>query len=164
MRFAIELGDLGRVKLAPATEPEDLASIIAAVCTALADADTARFKVSGFGDDAWPVDVRFDLAVIVPQLPKAIAAVRQNRDAELDFFAQGVERIVRFSPRNTSYLATCRSRIGWEPRPASLILRSNELLALLQGLARDFIAAVQQIPGGYYNHPLLQSLKDAAAA
>ena len=48
-------------------ELDDGRSVISDICKIFADTEKIIFSVSGFGDDNWPVDCRFDLPVIIEQ-------------------------------------------------------------------------------------------------
>lgn len=91
-------------------EFDDVRSILMDVCDVLEG--NAVFSVSGFRQDVWPVDVRTDLAVFIEQLPEILAALESGRAAVLDFYEQGVERTIGFTPLGSDYLLSCVSPAG----------------------------------------------------
>src|SRR5688500_7612035 len=82
---------------------DNITSILCDVCDALQDAGEGELVVSGFGQDRWPLDIRTDLSVLLEQLPEAIRCVCSGVEAELDFYEQGVERKLVFTPAGDSY-------------------------------------------------------------
>ncbi len=87
------------------------------VCEFLGDTGYA-FRISGFGQAEWPVDVWYDLSTLVEQLPDALAALRRGEPAEIDLYGQGVERTLIFEPAGDVVSITCSSRTRWQPEPA----------------------------------------------
>ena len=51
------------------------------------------FRVEGFGRGVWPVDVRYDMATVIEQLPDLIKALELGQSTGLDFYAQGIARV-----------------------------------------------------------------------
>ncbi|MYT26914.1 hypothetical protein GTW69_42750, partial [Streptomyces sp. SID7760] len=69
---------------------EDYESLAMDACQLLSDTD-ARFIVSGFGQEEWPVNISYDLSSVIEQLPAAIDALRSGSPAEIDLYGQGIE-------------------------------------------------------------------------
>src|SRR5438270_139453 len=100
-------------------ELDDVRSILTNIGRALADSGAADFTVSGFGQTRWPLDLGTDLPVFLEQLPAAISAVGAGTAFSLDFYEQGVERVIHFSPWRDLYSAKCESYAQWVPDPAA---------------------------------------------
>ncbi len=109
---------------------------------ALLAATTTEFRMSGFGDDAWPVDVSYDLSTFMEALPAALAALRVGGPAEIDMYGPGVERTLTFTVDGDEVTVSCRSGTSWRPSPASETMPSAELIAMLEQVAREFGAAL----------------------
>lgn len=146
-------------------EHDNIMSLLADVGEALASDRTIRFKVSGFGDDAWPVDIRTDLVVVVQQVPAAIASLRSARELDLDFFEQGVERFIHGAVRGTSVTLTCRSFTKWEPNPSTVEMEVEPLLAMLVAFLAEFESLLGACCPWAPSHPwVVDWLKPARAA
>ena len=116
-----------------ATHPVEL---VMDACDLLAEAG-CRFAVSGFGQDDWPVvDVAYDFAVVLEDVPRARADLLAGRAAVLDFGGQGVERVVTMQPGPDGVRLTCSSRCTWKPSFEETALLP-ELLELLDDLLRQ---------------------------
>lgn len=99
--------------------PHDLVvHVLAAQCRALARSRGVSFRVSGFGDDRWPVDVETDLAVMLEQLPTASSRLLARQPFELNFFEQGIERYLTGTPSDEVVRFECVSMLPhWSPSP-----------------------------------------------
>ena len=98
VNFCLQLGGLDRVCFLPREydpELDDIRSILADLCRS-AGPETV-FTVSGFGQECWPVDVEVDLLVCMEQLPRLIKMLSQGLRHELDFYEQGLERLLSFN-------------------------------------------------------------------
>ncbi|MFI8266252.1 MULTISPECIES: hypothetical protein [unclassified Streptomyces] len=126
---------------------EDYESLAMDTCQLLSDTD-ARFLVSGFGQEEWPVNISYDLSSVIEQLPSAIDALRSGRPAEIDLYGQGIERRLTFVPAGEATEIRCASGTAWRPDPDREVLSRAEALELLTGLARDFGAALRRAAPG----------------
>ncbi|MGW8777569.1 hypothetical protein ACWGNM_05800 [Streptomyces sp. NPDC055796] len=122
---------------------EDYESLAMDACQLLSDTD-ARFVVSGFGQEEWPVNVSYDLSSVIEQLPAAIDALRSGRPAEIDLYGQGIERRLTFVPAGDATEIRCTSGTAWRPDPDREVLSRAGALELLTDLARDFGAALRR--------------------
>ncbi|MFE5024829.1 hypothetical protein ACFRAO_16200 [Streptomyces sp. NPDC056656] len=121
---------------------EDFESLVMDACQLLSQSDCS-FRVSGFGQDSWPVDVSYDLSSVIEQLPDALASLRRRESAQIDFYGQGVERVVAFAPDEGMVAIQCTTRTGWVPSPDTESVSQSEAEALLVALARDFKLALE---------------------
>ncbi|MFE1869956.1 hypothetical protein ACFW9N_03510 [Streptomyces sp. NPDC059496] len=122
---------------------DDYESLAMDACQLLSGTD-ARFFVSGFGQEAWPVSVSYDLSSVIEQLPEAIDSLRSGRSAEIDFYGQGIERRLTFVPAGDTTEIRCSSGTAWRPDPDVDVLSRTAALDLLTGLAGDFGAALRR--------------------
>ncbi|WP_159046224.1 hypothetical protein [Streptomyces sp. MMG1121] len=116
---------------------EDYESLVMDACDLLGETD-CRFHVAGFGQDPWPVNVSYDLSSVIEQLPRARASLRRRDRAQIDFYGQGIERVITFAPAGDRITLTCTSRTGWIPDPATETARRSDIEHMLATLARDF--------------------------
>ncbi|UFR05261.1 hypothetical protein KBP30_30675 [Streptomyces sp. Go40/10] len=122
---------------------EDYASLVMDACELLAETD-CRFRVSGFGQDAWPVDVSYDLSSVIEQLPQVRTALGRRDRARIDFYGQGVERVVGFVPAGEQVTLTCTTRTDWIPDPATGTASLADVEDMLAALAHDFRRALDR--------------------
>jgi hypothetical protein len=126
-------------------ELDDALSVICDICDVIHDADLVDFVVSGFGQDAWPVDVRTDLAVVLGQIPDAISAIKHDEPFDLDFFEQGVERYLKFLPCENRYTIQCTSLTDWLPNPPDGEMSKSDVKDLILGLAKQFVDIAEKV-------------------
>ncbi|WP_043680804.1 hypothetical protein [Streptomyces xylophagus] len=123
---------------------EDYESLVMDTCQLLAETD-CRFHVAGFGQDPWPVDISYDLSSVMEQLPEAIASLGDGKPAQIDFYGQGVERLVTFAPHDGQVVITCTTETDWTPDPGTETVSSEEAKAALAALAHDFRRALDLV-------------------
>ena len=147
MLFSIEVRDQKLPSIQPRVYNEcedDLMAMFIDICEVLADTGAADFRVSGFGQDPWPVDVRTDLPVLLEQLPTAIAASAEPTSGFiLDFYEQGIERRLVFIPSNQEFTVTCESDTDWRPEPAQENIEVTFLRRQLVTLKNNFLRVVR---------------------
>ena len=90
---------------------ECLEDLVMEICDNLSEDKEVIFKVQGFGM-RWPLDIRTDLSVIVPQLKNTINIRRITGYSSLDFYEQGIERKLEFSTQQRTIIASCRDLIN----------------------------------------------------
>ncbi|MEW2418197.1 hypothetical protein AB0953_31515 [Streptomyces sp. NPDC046866] len=122
---------------------DDYESLAMDACQLLSETD-ARFLVSGFGQEEWPVTLSYDLSSVIEQLPEAITRLRAGRSAEIDLYGQGIERCLTFEPRGDATEIRCVSGTAWRPDPDVEVLSRTAALELLTGLAADFGTALRK--------------------
>jgi hypothetical protein len=146
MTFHVDLRIENPVRQETPEEPDwDLDLVALHTCEALEETGTT-FAVSGFGDPHWPVDVQFDLASVVPQLPQVMSDLAAKRPTEINFYEQGVQRIVEMTPQGSStVLLHCKSFGNWVPLSADETMKLADLEEMLGSLAFKFAGAVAKI-------------------
>jgi hypothetical protein len=138
-------------------ELDGLTAILIDACRALASAGHTRFIVRGFGQDPWPVDTFYDLAVVVEQVPDVIGALRRDEAATLGFWEQGIQRLLNFTPHGEDVTAECASMTDWRPAPEVIELPRQELLDMLERFLASFIDQVCQRCPDLAEHPWFRS-------
>lgn len=144
MTFFVSL-DVGAV-MAPAASRDldfegDLDEIAIPLCGLLADAG-AVFSAGGFGDEKWPVDIRYDFAGLVPDLPAVVQGIRHGSPVELDFFEQGLERTVTVAFEADRAVLDCRSSGRWVPSQPSDQMPRAAFESMIDDLVAGFLRAV----------------------
>jgi len=140
-------------------EEEDVRSILMDICQFIDN--QVDFKISGFGQDNWPVDSGIDLAVFLEQLPDAIKAVKQRKNLAIDFYEQGIERHLKFSAPdiNGMHQIACTSYTSWKPDPEVEKIHNSELLEMLYTAKITFIKILTELSPNIINHPWIVEWK-----
>lgn len=120
------------------------------------------FRVEGFGRGVWPVDVRYDMATVIEQLPDLIKALELGQSTGLDFYAQGIETLIEFVPDGGTVVARCRALYRVDEMPVVEELVYSELLTQLRELARVFVAEVSRLQPSLGQSAALAELKNLA--
>lgn len=135
----------GAVRTVTNAEPVDDLVSLSIEGSQLLEAAGYEFRVSGFGQDRWPTDVGYDMAMIVEQLPDLLLALRARRSTEIEFPGQGIERSVDLTVNGDAVLARCRSGTSWTPNPAIELVECVVIEQLLCDLGRAFHAGLVQV-------------------
>ena len=134
-------------------ELDNLGSILRDICDVLETAGVC-FTVRVCSDDDWPVTVTTDLVVVLEQIGDVLASLARNQECTLDFYEQGVERIVTFTPRNEDMLIQCNDMIT---KPSSTTKRlttpRDPVLRELLSLVDDFLRASSICSPHLTKHP-----------
>ena len=142
----------------------DYESIVMEVCEALGERHDAKFTLSGFGRDPWPVDVPYDMSVFVEQLPDLLENLRTGDLFRLDMYSQGIEAKLEFVPNADDVAITCTSRTSWSPEPSTEHIGLTQLLDMLDALATVFARAALEVgPGLAAQEPFATWSTGAAA-
>jgi hypothetical protein len=148
-------GTLARVQPSRDYDPENdnIVSLLCDVCHSLHESGQVHFDVTGFGD-LWPVDVFTELCIVMEQLPDAIRQLNAGAEGVLDFFEQGVERVVTMSQKGEQIELRCRSKHArWQPSPAVQMAPAPDVLNMLQELLRGFVDLVAARRPDVRSHP-----------
>lgn len=121
-------------------EPDDAIGIFMCICEVFELSKVVTFVVSGFGQNKWPVDCRTDLATIIEQVPEILEKIRNKEyNFQLDFYEQGIERMLVFEENNNLVKVTCISRTDWTPSPNSIFMEKVEISKIFESLYSDFL-------------------------
>jgi hypothetical protein len=130
---------------------DDIRSILADICLAIGP--EGDFVVSGFGQSKWPVDVATDLLVLLEQLPSLVRSISSGLPARLDFYEQGIERALVFTPIEDDYDLLCESRSEWQPNPRTERVSRADLLRMLLAVRDGFLELVRRSAPELEHHP-----------
>lgn len=140
------------------SELDDGRSVILDICEILADTKKIVFSVSGFGDEKWPVDCRFDLPGIIEQLPEIIGKIN-NKDFnfDLDFYEQGIEREIEFNFSGENVVTLeCRSRNEWSPEPEKIEMHKDSVAKIFSDIYQNFLLFGSVLCNDLVNHQLFR--------
>lgn len=124
---------------------DDIRSVFAVVCARIADDGRVKFVVK-YAGETWPVDVATDLATLLEQMPAAMVSLGAF---EIDFFEQGIERVLLFEPKGEESLnVRCLSRReDWHPPERAVTVGRKALRGSLELLLSRFVGmAVAVVP------------------
>ncbi|GAA4688969.1 hypothetical protein APR04_002977 [Promicromonospora umidemergens] len=143
-RVAYESGDLGNSGHS-FDLTYDYESLVMELCQVLAKTEGARFILSGFGREPWPMSVDYDMSVFLEQLPDLLENLESGDLFGLDMYSQGTETELEFSPDGDELTIRCSSRTAWVPDPATERLGHGPLLQMLRKLAADFALGARTV-------------------
>ncbi|MGB3532072.1 MAG: hypothetical protein WBA13_01000 [Microcoleaceae cyanobacterium] len=125
---------------------DDATSVIMDLCDILEEEGIVCFRVKGFGQDSWPVDVAIDLSSILEQLLEVIDSIhKENYPCGLNFYEQGIERKLVFENSDRLVKISCYSRTSWVPSP-NLILESKKyILSMFINLKTSFVEVANKV-------------------
>lgn len=127
-------------------QDDDANSVIIDLCDILEETGIVRFRVGGFGQDTWPVDVAFDLASILEQLPEVIDSIyKKHYPFYLHFYEQGIQRQLVFEKTDKLLKISCYSGTSWEPSPSFISVNEEYVLSMLLNLKETFVQVVKKI-------------------
>lgn len=112
-------------------------------CSALAEGSAGTFVLSGCGRDPWPLDVAYDMSAFMEQFPDLLTGVRAGVEVEVDLYPQGVECSLVFRPDGDRVDILCVSRTTWHPDPETEGIARDELVTMLEQLARTIATSLQ---------------------
>lgn len=146
-------------------ELDDGRSVISDICEIFADTEKIVFAVSGFGDEKWSVDCRFDLPGIIEQLPEIISKINnEDFNFKLDFYEQGIEREINFTFNDEdTVVLECISRNEWVPEPGKIEMGKENVYKMFENIYRKFLLYSKVLCNDLANHHLLKEWMEIKA-
>lgn len=129
---------------------------ISELCERLSSLGAVDFQVGGFGLDDWQTDVWMDLAVVMEQFPLFLTSLQAGKNSVLDFYEQGLQRILYFVVRDLKITIECRSYSERDPVFPALEDDWHRILQMATDLLQDFIFVVKEKLPFFYEHSLFQ--------
>ncbi|WP_199694372.1 hypothetical protein [Sorangium cellulosum] len=94
------------------------------------------------------------MLVVVEQLGDVLASMAQDQVCKLEFYEQGIERVVSFVPGNGELLVQCDDLIVNPTSRTEYVLMSREsVIEELVGLADEFLRVSRACCGQLVSHP-----------
>lgn len=135
-------------------EIDDVRTIFFLLCEALEEFNLVRFRVKGFGNSPWPVDVSTDLMTVLEQLDALLKFLEPSESSTgyLDFYEQGIQRQLVFTKVGDLIKINCHKLVDYsgitekpwgqdieeEPiHPTSLKLMICDLIKSLVSIANE---------------------------
>ncbi|MGW9125603.1 hypothetical protein ACWGPW_11420 [Paenibacillus chitinolyticus] len=152
--------ELNKEELVCDLENDCAVAVISMICDIFEISGAVRFKVSGFGQNEWPVDCRTDLATVMEEVPEILKKIELNQyDFILDFYEQGMERQVTFSPDKDAIKLTCSSRTYWTPDPVFIHMKKEQISRIFEDLYSRFLEVGEILCIDLIHDPLLEEWK-----
>lgn len=146
--------------LPPDFESDAALGVLTCMCDAFEISKAVSFDVGGFGQDNWPVDCRTDLCTVIEQVSDILETIRSGiYSFELDFFEQGIERLLLFEEEDNLVKITCSSRTDWVPDPSPLYMKKAVVSKMFEEIYCDFLDFSSVICEGLVNHASLREWK-----
>ena len=151
-------------------EVEDVKEIFPAICEELEKSNLVRFRVEGFGELPWPVDVSIDLMTVVEQLSDLLKFVEYSNSSSfcLDFYEQGIERRLIFSHVEKVVKINClplvmesnniasNSKDSWGQYIEEEPLTGQNLKSMICNLITTFVSIAHEICPTLTSHKCFQ--------
>lgn len=140
-------------------ELDDPIAILIDICEVFEISESIVFLVSGFGQEQWPVDCRTDLLTVIEQFPFILKKIsKQDFSFQLDFYEQGIERLLIFEEENHQVRVNCVSHTNWTPGDA-IYIEKDKILVLFEQFYHHFLKYSQILCPNLANHSLLSNWK-----
>lgn len=134
-------------------------AILIAICEVFEISESIVFLVSGFGQEQWPVDCRTDLLTVIEQVPFILKKIsKQDFSFQLDFYEQGIERLLIFEEENHQVRVNCVSRTNWTPDDA-IYTEKDKVLMMFEHFYYRFLEYSQILCPNLADHILLNDWK-----
>ncbi len=137
-------------------ELEDVRTILWDVCSAMQEQEAAKFEVSGFGEKWW-VDLSFDFLVFVEQVPNAMKKLANSERFSLDFYEQGTERFLSFTPGGAMCIAKCLGPPEHQPPVKHELVVSSALATMLGHVMNEFEGLLIRSSPAIAEHPWIRT-------
>jgi hypothetical protein len=157
MLIELSINDLKNVRMPIRQydpELDDVRAILFDVCQFINQ--TGYFRISGFGQANWPVTLDTDLPVFLEQLPTVLREISLGKSTEIDFYEQGVERIIILDPVEEFYELSCTSQTNWQPNPKVERISHIDLKQMMSNILENFLNLVRIIAPELAQHPWMQ--------
>ena len=141
-------------------ELDDVRAILMDLCEELAAQGAVQFRVAGFGDPDWPIDVEVDLSVLMEHVPAAIFSLGRREDFVVHFYEQGVQRHLSFKHDGSSYRILCTSSTAWRPSPTEEGMSCKDIEQMLVEVKHEFLRLAEAVSPGVTSHPWMVDWSD----
>ena len=71
------------------------------------DYEGLSLHISGFGENPWPLEDSTELIIFLEQLPSVLLDAQKRHPFKIEFYEQGFERELNFTPRPDGYRIDC---------------------------------------------------------
>ena len=140
-------------------QDQDYDCILLDICNMLYEAKQVIFKIEGFGEKWNIVDCKADLPCILEQMDTILEGILKKGDFEIDFYEQGLERLLKFSFKRETVCITCTSYVNMPP--ISVIEMEYESVKhLFWKLYDDFLMCIERLLPRVMKNTLFNEWRD----
>ena len=120
------------------------------------------FHVSGFGEERWPLSLETDFVILLEQLLPFCEWIFGSTEDNfiIDFYEQGVERVIHYSRRAEIIKITCESYTDWVPNPKTEFISKNDLIAEITAFITALFLILQKISPILVENVLIKEWKE----
>lgn len=147
-------------------EVEDVIEILFELCKRLEESNIVRFRVEGFGNSPWPVDVQTDFEIMLEQLPNLLKFLdtSESGTSYLEFYEQGIERQLVFTKIGDLIKINCHQMVvydgdyvdSWGQDIEEEPIQLKSLKLMICDLVRSFISIANELCPTWTSHELFQ--------
>lgn len=149
LNFSLSAPDCVDISLEEAASELDVFAFLIRSCMEISDAYPVDFRISGFGQDLWPLEARVELSIFLMEVPSLIRWITTNEESKfaLEFYEQGMERTILFTQEGEWITAKGVDfpewdKGKWQPDPDTEMLLKSVLLEQLVSCLRAFLKLV----------------------
>lgn len=147
-------------------EVEDVIEILFELCKRLEESNIVRFRVEGFGNSSWPVDVQTDFEIVLEQLPNLLKFLdtSESGTSYLEFYEQGIERQLVFTKIGDLIKINCHQMVvydgdyvdSWGQDIEEEPIQLKSLKLMICNLVRSFTSIANELCPTWTSHELFQ--------
>lgn len=140
-------------------ELDNYVSVLCDICDIFEQSGMVLFSVSGFGQDDWLTDCKYDLLSVMEQVPEIILKFKLNMyDFELFFYEQGLQRLIKFEDYSEQQVQlSCTSFLPWRPNPEKIVISKTAVNKLFIDLYEKFLYCSERLCSNLITHSLLKT-------
>lgn len=102
------------------------------------------FTVHGFGREAWPVTVGYDLSTVLEDMPSQLHALENDQPVKIDMYAPGTEVEIDAVPSGGDVVLKCTAAL-WTPEPDTIVVSRADFARTIQQMLADFSSALKNV-------------------
>lgn len=147
-------------------EVEELIEIFFFLCKRLEESNLVQFRVEGFGEVPWPVDVRTDFEIVLEQISDLLKFLdtAESSIGYLEFYEQKTQRQLVFVKLGKLIQINCHktdcyvgpSKASWGQDIEEEPMGINSLKLMICDLIRSFISIANELYPTWTSHELFQ--------
>lgn len=120
-------------------------SMLMDICNIFYDSKMVIFKIEGFGETWSIADCRSELPCILEQMQYIFEHLRQKEPFEIDFYEQGLERVLHFSFSNETVNIKCTSYSNNIPPISDIVMKYDAVKGLFYSVYHNFITCIEKL-------------------
>lgn len=126
-------------------EDFDHDTMLMKICNILYDSKMVIFKIEGFGETWNIANCRSELPCILEQMQYIFQHIGRKESFEIDFYEQGLERILHFSFNDNTIRVSCTSYVNNIPPVSTIVMSYATVKALFLNVYQSFVTCVETL-------------------